>query len=156
RRIRKQYAENMQLRVRASEIVHTIVHRGRSAPYPRGEDETFQIAIDALARHGQEHVTCTSIFWERFFVEVDGKRVTSTDRHVSRILHDLLNGRPLFGVYRTSDWAYYAYLQGEQVASLRDFVRADSLLSGAFDVETALAWLDATCDAGRDVWCWVS
>jgi hypothetical protein len=156
RSLRKAHADNLQLRVRATQTVHTIVHRGRAAEYPRNEDDAFQIIVNAVAQHGQDHVRCTSIFWEQFFAEAHAKRITSPDRDVARILHELIAGRPLFGSYNASSWAYYAYLLDDQVVQLRDFVRADPRLSQAFGAADALAWLDATCEAGLDVWCWVS
>ncbi|MCX5744163.1 MAG: hypothetical protein NT062_16865 [Proteobacteria bacterium] len=156
RGIRKDYADDMQLRVRASELVRTIIHRGRAASYQREEDEAFQIVIDALARHQPDRVRCTSIFWEQFFAEASAELITSTDPTIKTILHHLIVGRPLIGVLNTSRSAYYAFLYDDQVVRLRDFIRADARLSRAFDVEGAMAWLDATCAAGRDVWCWVS
>jgi hypothetical protein len=159
RKLRKDYADNMPLRVRASELVHTVVHRGRSAAYPREEDETFQIVIDALAHHGQEHVPCTSIFWEQFFAEVDIKRISTAAPHLARTVRHLVGGRSLLGSDNASSWAYYAYLLDDEVVALRDFIRdtpTRGVVSEAFDVDGALSWLDMTCDAGRDVWCWVS
>ena len=156
RRIRKDYASNMPLRVRASELVRTIIQRGRDAPYPHDEDESVQIVVNALARHGQDHIASTSIFWEQFFAESETTSANASDPHVRGIITYLTTGRPLLGSRMASSWAFYAYLLDGQVVRLRDFIRADARLSSMFGADDALAWLDATCDAGRDIWCWVS
>ncbi len=144
RRFRKQYADNLALRVRATELVRAIIHRGRDGHYPHGEDEAFQIVVNALVQH-QEPVRSTSIFWEQFMSEADHP-----------LLLPLINGRPLFGARNASSWAFYGYLLADEIVKLRDFIRGDEKWSRAFDAEEALEWLDATCAAGRDVWGWAT
>ncbi len=156
---------DQEYRATFRKALHRAIEDGVPFPSLEVEGEPHVHLALLLAAHGQEYVETDSSNWKMLgfwdFWELCGELLSSEGR---RLFKYFVEGRALFGQRIESGWSYYAYLERQEVetlrAALQEFWKNNPDLQGneliADLVSDVTGWCNTINSHGLDLWFWTA